>query len=101
MTTKEHLVEQKILEYESRLKHIDELFSLIREKADNLEDTSEVMVELARIRKDREKLLAHIEELRRQNLEEWQEANIEEAGPMIIWEMVAKKLENLLERIEA
>ena len=31
MTVADHLVEQHFLEYESRLKHIDELFSQARE----------------------------------------------------------------------
>ena len=40
MTTKEQLIEQHIREYESRLKHIDELFERAHEAAGQPEDTS-------------------------------------------------------------
>jgi hypothetical protein len=42
MTTKEHLVEQHIREYESRLKHIDELYERAHQATDHLDEEHEV-----------------------------------------------------------
>ena len=38
MNSKEHLIEQQILEYESRLRHIDELYERAKQAAENQPD---------------------------------------------------------------
>ncbi len=95
MNQKEHLIEQHVLQYQARLAHIDELVERV-ENGNNLNDASELCDELCQIRKERQALIDHINQLKMKTREEWQENTIEEAGPMIIWEAVAKKLERLL-----
>lgn len=99
MPQEEILVEQRVLEYESRLKHFDELLLQAEEGLRGLEDSSRYDGELAALREERTKLLNHIAEIKRHTHEEWQEDTIEEVGPMIVWEAVAKRLESLVERI--
>ena len=97
MTTIDHMAEQHILEHQARLKHFDELLSRAEK---GISKVPELDDELAQLQQEREKLMNHIKLLKQQALEEWQEETIEEAGPMIIWEAVAKRLENLVERLE-
>lgn len=99
MNRREDLVEQHILEYEARLKHIDELFQKVEKRVEQEAEKREVKDELVKLRKEREQFLSDIEELKQASRKEWQENTIEEGGPMIIWEAVAKRLEALLERI--
>lgn len=99
MTSREMRIEQAILEYKSRLKHFDELLELAEEGIRQNAEASAFSEELNQLREEREKLLQHIDLLKSQTREEWQESTIEEAGPMIIWEAVAKRLEKLVERI--
>ncbi len=100
MTTRNELVEQHILEYEARRKHFDELFQRAEKGIGPSPEAAELGDELASLRQEREQLLNHIEELKSKTREEWQEGTIEEAGPMILWEAIAKRLESLVERIE-
>ena len=45
MTSKEHLIEQHIREYEARLKHIDELYEQAQEATEHLHDQHESLPE--------------------------------------------------------
>jgi hypothetical protein len=46
MTNKEQLIDQHIREYESRLKHIDELYERAHSATEHLDDAHETRVEL-------------------------------------------------------
>lgn len=93
MKTEEQLVEKHVMEYASRLKHIDELIT----RADKAEDQSSThKAELSELKQEREKLAGHLEEIRQQSLEEW----AKEGGPMVIWDLVAERLERLVEHLE-
>lgn len=100
MTTVDKLAEQHIREHESRLAHLDELLSRAQRGAESVEPENELVQELNQLRRDRTTLENHIKDLRRKSMNEWQVAEIEQAGPMIIWDAVAKKLEKLVERLE-
>jgi hypothetical protein len=89
MKTREEMAESHVLEHEARLKHIDELMA----KAEAAEVAPE---ELAELKVQRGELVASLEEMRRQSEEEW----AREAGPMVLWEIVAERLENLVQRLE-
>ena len=99
MNQKEHLIEQHILQYQARLSHIDELVDRV-DKGDDLNDAAQLSDELCLIRQEREALLSQIKDLKNSSRQEWQSGSIEEAGPMIIWEAVAKKLQKLISRTE-
>lgn len=96
----DQLANQHIREHESRLLHIDELLNRADKGREKLKPLSELETQLFELRAEREKLSQHIEELKTKSLEDWQVAEIEQVGPMIIWDAVAKKLEKLVERIE-
>lgn len=95
MTHVDELIQQRILEYEARLRHIDELVAQAHEKATESEDHTE----LAGIKQQREALADHIETLRRKPRENWQPSELERAGPMGLWDVVAQQLERLVERL--
>ena len=97
MKVSDQLSNQHFKEYESRLRHIDELLFRVDQ---NLNKPPEFDGELSKIREERLQLQNHMEQLRRDNQEKWQFDSIDQAGPMIIWDAVAKKLEELVERIE-
>jgi hypothetical protein len=98
MTKFADLTEQHILEYESRLKHIDELLVRAREGATS--ERQEHGVELKELSTKREELAGHLEKMRLKSLEEWQEKEIERDGLMGIWDALAQQLEKFVERHE-
>lgn len=91
MTTTDQLVEQKIKEHESRLKHIDELMNRAESEGVNSETAKE---ELADIKKQRKKMGDYVQELKQKSPQKFMES----AGPMVMWEIVAEKLEHLIEK---
>jgi len=97
MTVIDRLTDQHFREYEARLKHIDEM---LERASQSKKDRSEFDDELNEIRTERAELLNHLNALKKKSQDEWQTDGIENAGPMIIWDAVAKKLEKLIERIE-
>lgn len=95
MTSTEHLVERHILEYEARLKHIDELMASADAALSGAQASDELHRELDSIKQERERLHAHVEELQKESEIAWSE----KGGPMVIWDVVAERLENLLEKV--
>jgi len=93
MSNKEHLVEAHVMKYESHLKHIDELISRA-DKADI--QKQEHQSELSSLKQEREKLAGNLEQIKGLSAEAW----AKKGGPMVIWELVAERLEKLVERIE-
>lgn len=99
MATQE-LVTKQHEEYTSHLKHIDELLERARNGVATASDSAELDIELSNLRQERDKLQQDIENIKQQSMEEWQVKGIEDAGPMILWDAVAKKIEGLIERME-
>ena len=89
MANIEQLAEQHIRQYESQLKHIDEVMA----RADRENTASADLKELA---DHRTELAEYIQELRDKAPYEW----MEEGGPMVLWDLVAERIEQLVERIE-
>ncbi len=96
MVNIDQLAEQHIREHESRLRHMDELMERARKSG----EWQKVSSEIEELRQERDKLAKHIDEIKKKSKEEWQVEGIEQSGPMIIWDAVAKKLEQLVQRIE-
>ncbi len=90
------LAESHIKEHEARLKHIDELMEQADKAKHAAEDSSEVSAELEDLKGERVTLANHLDELREQSAEEW----AEKGGPMVMWDIVADRLEKLVERIK-
>lgn len=96
MTNKEQLVERHIREHEARLKHIDELMESADAALSGSQTDDELSSELDSLKHDREKLYTSLEELREKSAIAW----TEKGGPMVMWDVVAARLENLLEKVE-
>lgn len=98
MTTKEQLIDQHIREYESRLKHIDELYERAHQATEHLDDEHEVRSELKDYELQRSRLQKHADDVKTMPVEKWREETVQNAGPMAIWDILAQKLEDFLER---
>ncbi len=98
MTSKEQLIEQHIREYEARLKHVDELYAKAQEATEHLHEEHatraklEAYGELLTDMQDRE------DEIKTMHLDHWREETVANAGPMAIWDIIAQKLEDFIER---
>lgn len=90
------LAERHIREHEARLKHIDELMGQVDKAKQAVTDSSEVSAELADLKQERGVLANQLDELRKKSAEEW----AEKGGPMVMWDIVADRLEKLLERVK-
>ena len=96
MSNKEHLVEQKILEYRSRLKHIDELIEKVNNKCvhdEHKQELDDIKAQCLKLKEDK----SYIDDISQYN---WQEKTIEKVGPMALIDSVAQRIEKLVEKIE-
>ncbi len=96
MTNIENLVEQHIAEYDARLKHMDEL----TQRADNGAAEQGLDSELQALIKERDRLASHVEQMKLRSLDDWDEEELAQAGPMGVWDALAQQLEKLVERLE-
>jgi len=93
MANIDRLAEQHIQQYESQLKHIDEVMARAQKASS---DSAKLDAELKELAEHRGELASYIEELREKAPFEW----MEEGGPMVLWDLVAERIEELVERIE-
>lgn len=100
MTTKEELITQHIREYESRLKHIDELYERAEKATAHLDEEHDAISELETVAEQRQEMQKKADELKTMSVKHWREDTIRQAGPMGIWDILAQKLEDILERHE-
>ena len=100
MTSKEQLIEQHIHEYESRLKHIDELYQSAHQVADRLDEAQDAKPGLSELAAQRALLQQTTDSIKKMPLDQWREATIRSAGPMAIWDILAQQLEDFIERHE-
>jgi hypothetical protein len=100
MTSKEQLIEQHIREYESRMKHIDELYDRAHQAAANLDTKDGVQARLNELAAQRALLQETTDSIKTMPLDKWREATVRNAGPMAVWDILAQKLEDFVERHE-
>ena len=100
MTTKEKIVDQHIREYESRLKHLDELFERAKQLSARRDDDHALKSELELCQEQHTDLANHAAKLKAMPFAHLSEDIIRSAGPMGVWDILAQKLEDLVERIE-
>lgn len=93
-------VERRIGQYEANLRHIDSLLLRAKQGASSLPADSEFHAQLAKVAGDRDKVQAHLDQLRQLSSEAFTEKMIEQSGPMGLWDAVAEDLEKLVERLE-
>ncbi len=101
MTNKEHLIEQHIKEYESRRKHIDELYERAHRATEHLNDEHETRSELKGYAKQKSALEEQAKKTKTMHVEDWRKETVQGAGPiMAIWDVLAQRLEDFIERHE-
>ena len=100
MTTKEQLIDQHIREYESRLKHIDELYQRAHEATEHLDEDHQTRSELQHYATQRHQLLQKTSDIKTMSVKNWRQETIQNSGPMAIWDVLAQKLEDFIERHE-
>jgi hypothetical protein len=100
MTNKEHLIEQHILAYESRMKHIDELYQRAHQAAGKLDTADDVSTRLDELAAQRSLLRETTDSIKTMPIDNWREATLRNAGPMAVWDILAQKLEDFVERHE-
>ena len=98
MSRKDDLVEQNIREYLSRMKHIDELYEKAHEAIGAGEQEEGSRQELDKLAMQRAVLKEKVEEINTINVNNWRDEMIESAGPMAVWDILAQKLEDFIER---
>ncbi|MCI0507228.1 MAG: hypothetical protein L0Z73_14125 [Gammaproteobacteria bacterium] len=97
MANIDQVATQQIRQYESQLKHIDDVMERAsRIRSENAELNAELSAELKELAGHRGELADYIEELRDKAPFEW----MEEGGPMVLWDAVAERIEELVARIE-
>ena len=101
MTTEEQLVEQHIREYQSRRKHLDELLDRAHDASKHLGADNYLKTELKDLQGQQADLVDQTEKLQKMSLDHWREEMIQSAGPiMAVWDVLAQKIEDLIEKAE-
>lgn len=100
MTDLNRLIEQHIREHDSRRKHFDELVEQARERVGESAEHKEARDQLAELMAERDKLIVRVDEFKLKSLDGWREEEIERFGLMGIWDALAQKLEDVVERLE-
>ena len=93
----DHMIQQHILEHESRLKHVDELLERAQQ---GLAKSGGDAAELAKAKQARDQLSGRIDAFKLRSPDQWTEEEFEKTGPMVVWDTLAQKLEKLVERLE-
>ena len=100
MTITEKIADQHIREYESRLKHLDELFERAKQASARLDDGHALKSELGQYEEQYNDLANQTAKPGKRPYAHLPEDIIASAGPMAVWDILSQKLEDLVERIE-
>jgi len=102
MTTKDHLVEQHILEYESRLKHIDELIEKAHTKIQGGSGMETAKTALEEIKSERIGLDDHLSVIKAESGPATSDSPdiSTRVGPLEVWDNIAEQLEKLVEHLD-
>lgn len=100
MTDTMRLAEEHILAHEARLKHLDELVERVRAGAGDLPEYAHVHTELKGLIGERDKLAVQVDDVKARAAADWEQHQVERAGPMALWDVVAQQLEKLVEKVE-
>ncbi len=90
---------QHLQKYDLQLKHIDALLTQAQSKARQPTTPAELNQQLDKLRQERNKLAAWLDESKTKPLEHWKQDEILQAGPMGVWDAVAQQIEKLVERL--
>lgn len=90
----------EISQYESQLRHIDELIERAGKTIAASHEHAEIHMQIATVRSERDRLAKHLVMLKEISPGDLSEEILEKSGPMGIWDALAQQLEKLVERIE-
>ena len=93
MPMPEQIAEMNIREHEARVKRIDELMEEAEAAAS---DDAIISHGLTEIKREKDRIDDYIGGLKEKSPQQF----LETAGPMVMWEILAEKLENLIEGIK-
>ncbi len=94
------LVEQRLREYDLRLRHVDELLDYANKELAQSPMDADTRALLSKLTDERDRLAGWLAETKLKPLENWKQDEIRKAGPMAIWDAIAQQMEGLVERIE-
>lgn len=94
------LADQRIREYDLRLRHVDELVEHAEKKLAQTPEETELAELLKKLKENRDKLACWLDEAKCKPPESWRKDEIMKAGPMGIWDSIAQQVEKLVERLE-
>ena len=97
MSKTDHLIEQHILQHEAHLKHVDELLERARKSTEAEKEPDPL---LAAIEEERDKLAGLLRKMQGGQPESWQDSAEAQFGPLAAWNVIARLLEELIERAE-
>ena len=99
MTNFNEMAEQHILEYEARQKHTKELLARARERVGAGLEHAELRSQLEQLANEHARLSGQLDQLKRREPADWQEEEIEQAGGLAVWDVLAQDLEKLMEML--
>ncbi len=94
------LAEQRIREYDLRLKHLDEVLAHVEKKLTQTPEETETSELLSKLKANRDRLACWVDEAKCKPPENWRQDEIRKAGPMGIWDAIALQVDKLVERLE-
>ena len=98
MTHIDQLVDQHIREYESRVRHFDELLERAASVTGTRPEDEEVKMKAEELQQYRDEMVLEAEKERQKANQARERRDIKSHGPMGVWDAVAQELEHLLER---
>ncbi len=98
MTNVDELMNQNILEYESRQKHTQELVIRAKELVERRPEDNDTRAQIERLAQQHDHLSRQLDQLK-EDKHTLQNKNINDAGPMAVWDILAGDLEKLVEKL--
>ena len=99
MTDETTRIEGQILAYESRQRQMDELFERAREHLGDGVEHAESRTQLDRLAEEHGRRSAVLDRLKGGAPADWSADEIDQLGPMAVWDTLAAELEALIERL--
>jgi uncharacterized protein HemX len=99
MTHETMRIEGQILAYASRQRHAEDLLERARMHVGDAQEHAEVRSQLDGLGEEHSRLSAALDRLKGRDPSEWLPDEIEQLGPMAVWDALAAELEPLVERL--
>ena len=98
MTDETTQIEGQILAYESRQRHMDALFERARKQAGDAPEDAEARTLLERLAQEQGRRSDTLDRLKGRDPSQWLADEIDQLGPIAVWDTLAAELEALVEK---